>query len=530
MLKKEPEICGRNKIDKPSYMDLMYFYVQVNHDYKKALKTTEEFLENRKIDMSYYELLLYIYLGDLTNIKDSGSGKYRKLLYKQVDECFTKVVKLILENPKIKNSKIANDCFDEIANYHVLRKKGVIETEFIKSIEDLQNPEFTSIFYKSLFYYLTTETKDWKKASEIMEKILPQQKDEDFYLALFKLYGLKYNDILNKESSESIELTLQDIDKAIEDYNKYINKTYPPEILSNMDDYKEIKEFAIERCQGRIYSVYYELLDFYIKKANEYGKAIKLNDYLIEKRVNLFEYEEDKRNLATCYLGLIKEQRDIDGNPLTPELEYKYFEKVKELHEFFKDDETNVLKFLLLSERKFKKKGREFGILSSGQSNDYEYDSDNDCEGVTYEEDSDEDSDNNNYYDYKYVALYKEIMPKQQETINNIFKKLSNEDKLNDELTSLAVDVYVTNSSEIPDQSIKNIGGENGKEFYHRLIEFYKNNKRYEKAIACCKIAGRNINFNKQQKDEFKKLELACKELSTEEKSRKNKPYKKSRL
>lgn len=463
----------------------------------------------------------------MTNIKYKESDEYKKLLYKQLDECFNKIVKLILENQEIKNSKIANNCFDEIADYHVLRKKGVIETEFIKSIEDLQNPEFTSIFYKSLFYYLTTETKDWKKASEIMEKILPQQKDENFYLALFKLYGLKYDDILNKESSESIESTLQDADKAIEDYNKYINETYPQEILSNMDDYKGIKEFAIEKCQGRIYSVYYELLDFYIKKANEYGKTIKLNDYLIDKRVNLFEYAECKRNLATCYLDLIKEQRDINGNPLTPELEYKYFEKVKELHEFFKDDETNVLEFLSLSKREFKKKGRKFGILSSGQSNDYKYGSNNDCEGVTYEEDSDEDSDNNNYYDYKYVALYKEIMPKQQETINNIFKKLSNEDKLNNELTSLAVDVYVKNSTEIPDQSIENIGSENGKEFYHRLIEFYKNNKRYEKAIACCNIAERNIYFNKQQKDEFKKLELACEKLLTEENSRKNKPCKK---
>lgn len=53
MLKKESEICGREKINKPSYMDLMYFYVQVNHDYKKALETTEKFLENSKIDISY---------------------------------------------------------------------------------------------------------------------------------------------------------------------------------------------------------------------------------------------------------------------------------------------------------------------------------------------------------------------------------------------------------------------------------------------------------------------------------------------
>ena len=70
----------------------------------------------------------------------------------------------------------------------------------------------------------------------------------------------------------------------------------------------------------------------------------------------------------------------------------------------------------------------------------------------------------------------------------------------------------------------------NGKEFYHRLIEFYKNNKRYKRTIACYKIAKRNIYFNEQQKDEYKKLELACKKLPTKEKSRKNKPCEKSRL
>ena len=70
-----------------------------------------------------------------------------------------------------------------------------------------------------------------------------------------------------------------------------------------------------------------------------------------------------------------------------------------------------------------------------------------------------EQDDYENDDDYNYVALHKEVIRKQLENINNIFKKLSNKDKSNDELTFLTVDVYVANSGKIPDQSIENISG-----------------------------------------------------------------------
>ena len=220
---------------------------------------------------------------------------------------------------------------------------------------------------------------------------------------------------------------------------------------------------------------YKNLLDFYATKAHDTYRVFRISEYVVwtlNMDMNPGFYSE----LASIYINLINEHKDINGKKLSPGKEQEYFQKIAELNEKINENSTFPLE--------------DYSKINSFE-NLYE-------DLMEY------------YYNRKKFGV-----------IITAFKNLSKDNKNTTCIIDKAVEAYITargNSNNYLDLDgiIGDIGNDeknyyesydkNIKNFYDKVARYYAHEGLFERASLCCEIAMCNIHLSNKNKLYFKNL------------------------
>lgn len=338
--------------------------------------------------------------------------------------------------------------------------------KFEKYLENHNLAEYKGFFYAKIItnrYMEITDGSDDKPSDypdfyrfidQIASKVDACYKNEDFYDCLLKHYIKK--------------ALLCDSEKEI---NKISDKIY--KLFNEFETFKGSKlcgEFNVfenednDKIKLHTKNFYKNLLDFYATKMHDFDKVFEIGEYVVWT-LNIDMNAGFYSDLATVYINLINEHKDINGKTLSSDVEQDYFQKVVELNE-----KINELP-------------------------DFAYE---ECTKVN-----------------SFESLYKKILKnffdnKKFSNIINAFKNLSENNKSTTYILKEAANAYIIAKEEDDyssvDKIITDIKDNVAEEFYERIIGHYARRQQFRKACLCSKIAMNNCCLRRIDQDKFKQL------------------------
>lgn len=486
----------KGNLPEETYIKLVEFCINRGFKFNDIFEITKELLKNDKIKGSYCNSLLGFYVQEIDrftkfttyNLKD---WHQLKALEDQFD---------IVAQYAIENGCAVTDVLNKVVHIYAYTSNNLSKIhQWEKYLKNHNLLEYKSFFYakiittknreiiKNMAFIYDDMSEDSLSFYRFIDWIIPQinkyYKNENFYDCVLAHYVKKA--LLTHHMKEILSAChakgafLYDSEEEFNEISKEIYRLFREFEAFQGNKYRgEIDVFEDEnddKIKWHTKNFYKNLLDFYAIKAHDTYRVFKISEYVVwtlNMDMNPGFYSE----LASIYINLINEHKDINGKKLSPDKEQEYFQKIAELNEKINENSTFPLE---------------------------------DCSKIN-----------------SFENLYEDLIEyyhnrKKFGIIITAFKNLSKDNKNTTYIIDKAVDAYITARGDSDnyldlDGIIGNIGDdgknyyesydENIKNFYDKVARYYAYEGLFKRASLCCEIAMCNINLSNKNRLYFKNL------------------------